>query len=105
MVFLPGLPNSYKQYKVFDDAFTKWLYGEYDENKLAQFEMMYHLPFIKDYMDYKLDLRADQEYLKRYGMTYADVHDPRKLKQVGSGSRMYGAGFDMVSKNVGRLYK
>lgn len=97
-----------KLYGYFQDAdrmFTDWLYGEYDEQKLTQFEMLHNIPFLGDYMDYKLDLRADQEYLNRNGMSYSDIHDPRKLKQVSSGSRMYSSGFQFVSKNVGRLYR
>lgn len=56
-------------------------------------------------MDYKLDLRSDEEYLRRYGMSYEDVHDPRKLRQVSSGSRLYGTALNYVSKNVDKLYK
>lgn len=87
-----------------DKRFTEWLYGEYDEQKLTQFELLYHTPF-GAYMDYKLDLRSDEEYLRRYGMSYEDVHDPRKLRQVSSGSRLYGTALNYVSKNVDKLYK
>lgn len=87
-----------------DKKFTDWLYGSYDKNKLTMFELMYHTP-LGPYMDYKLDLRGDEEYLRRYGMSYEDVHDPRKLHQVSSGSRMYGSALSFVSKNVDKLYK
>lgn len=83
-----------------------WLYADnWSEFKLKQYEIGTHVPFVGDYMDYLLDVRADEEYLRRYNMTYADVHDPRKLKQVSSGSRMYGYTMNFVSKNFGKLYK
>lgn len=88
-----------------DKRFSEWLYGEYDEEKLTQFELLHNIPVIGAYMDYKLDVRADQEYLNRYGMDYSDIHDPRKLKQTSSGSRMYGSSLNFVSKNVDKLYK
>lgn len=88
-----------------DKKFTEWLYGEYDEEKLTQFELLHNIPVLGDYMDYKLDLRADKEYMARYQLDYQDIHDPRKLKQVSSGSRMYGSAMNYVSKNVDKLYK
>lgn len=87
-----------------DKRFTEWLYGEYDEKKLTQFELLHTIGPVGAYMDYKLDLRADNEYLNRYGMDYSDVHDPRKLKQTSSGSRMYGSSLNYVSKNLEKLY-
>lgn len=87
-----------------DRKFTEWLYGEYDQEKLIQFELLYHTP-LKHYMDYKLDLRADEEYMTRHQLTYEDVHDPRKLKQTSSGAAMYGTALNFVSKNVEKLYR
>lgn len=29
-----------------DKRFTEWLYGEYDEQKLTQFELLYHTPLV-----------------------------------------------------------
>lgn len=87
-----------------DQAFTEWLYGEYDEQKLAQFEILHNVPILGQYMDYKLDLRADQEYMQRYGLDYPDIHDPRKLRQSSSGAALYGSALRMVSKNIDKLY-
>lgn len=88
-----------------DKRFTDWLYGEYDEEKLTQFELLHNIPVVGQYMDYKLDLRADREYMDRYQLDYDDIHDPRKLKQTSSGSRLYGSALNMVSKNLDKLYK
>lgn len=87
-----------------DKKFGEWLYGEYDQEKLTQFELLYATP-LKYYMDYKLNVRADEEYLNRYGMDYSDIHDPRKLKQTSSAAAMYGHALNYVSKNLHRLYK
>lgn len=91
--------------KQLEDKFADWLYGDYDENKLRTFELLHNIPVIRNYMDYLLDRRADQEYLDRYGMDYSDVHDPRKLRQVSSGSQFIGASLNFVSSNVSKLYK
>lgn len=86
--------------KHVEPAVTDWLYGEYDEEKLKQFQVAYSVPGVRDYLDYLLDRRSDQEYLRRYGMDYSDIHDPRKLRQTGSGSRV----ISNVSSNVSSLY-
>lgn len=88
-----------------DKYFSEWLYGEYDERKLKQFEAAYSVPGVRNYMDYLLDRRADQEYMARNQLTYNDVHDPRKLRETSSGSRMYGSFYHFVSKNVEKLYE
>lgn len=85
-----------------------WLYGEYDEEKLKQFQIAYSVPGVRNYMDYLLDSRADQEYLRRYGMDYSDIHDPRKLRQTRSGAAVVSTGYraiSSVSSNVARLYE
>ena len=88
-----------------DRKVEEWLYGEYDEKKLSQFEFYHSLPLVGDYMDYLLDKRADQEYMQRYGIDYKDIHDPRKLRQTSSGSRLLGNSMRMVSRNVDSLYR
>lgn len=85
--------------------FKDWLYGGYDETKLRHFNILHNIPVFGDYMDYLLDSRADKEYLSRYGMDYSDIHDPRKLRSTGSGSRLVGSSLNFVSKNVSRLYR
>lgn len=94
-----------KIYEQFDKDMTNWLYGEWSQEKLKQFEFLSNVPILGSYMDYKLDVRQDEEYLKRYGMSYSDIHDPRKLHQVGSGTRLYGSSFNWVGKNLNRLYR
>lgn len=88
-----------------DQAFTDWLYGEYDEQKLTQFELLHNVPVLGQYMDYKLDLRRDQEYMARHQLSYSDIHDPRKLSETSSGSALYGSTLRMVSKNIDKLYE
>lgn len=87
-----------------DKSFTEWLYGPVDQQKLSQLEFLYNTP-LKSYMDYKMDLRKDAEYLARYGLTLSDVHDFRKLHQFGSGSSVYGSALNFVSDNIKRLYR
>lgn len=87
------------------DKFAEWLYGKYDKDKLDQFTFLYAIPGIRDYMDYLLDSRADQEYMERYGLDYSDIHDPRKLRATSSGASYYGNAYRMISRNVDRLYK
>lgn len=89
---------------VTDNEFSDWLYGDYNERKLRQFEALHNIPGLGNYMDYLLDIRADEEYLDRYGMDYTDIHDPRKLRSTNSGSRLIGSAMNYVSKNVERLY-
>lgn len=87
------------------NPFADWLYGEYDERKLRQFEILHRVPGVSDYMDYLLDKRSDEEYLRHNGMDYSDIHDPRKLHQSASGSRFTGDVINFVSRNVSRLYR
>lgn len=93
------------QNKPLKDQMKDWLYGEWTEQKVREFEVLHNIPVISNYMDYLLDYRADQEYLDRYGMDWTDVHDPRKLSSVSSGSSLVGASLQFVSKNVERLYR
>lgn len=88
-----------------DNSFAEWLYGDYDEEKLQQFNFYYQLPVVRQYFDYLLDLRADKEYMSRYGLDWTDVHDPRKLRSTSSGSAFIRSGFNFVSSNVKRLYR
>ena len=87
-----------------EKKFSEWLYGDYDEDKLGQFELLHNIPFVGDYMDYLLDRRADKEYMDRYGLDYSDIHDPRKLRQTSSGTRFIGGALNFVSSNVKKLY-
>lgn len=83
-----------------DDKVSDWLYGDWNETKYKTFRSLYAIPGIHDYFDYLLDSRRDQEYFRRYGMDYSDIHDPRKLYSTGS----YGRVVNYVSGNLKRLY-
>lgn len=85
--------------------FDSWLYGSYDKQKYDLFTALYAVPYLHDYMDWRLDVRAAEEYMYRYGMDYSDIHDPRKLQSTGSQSRVIGHAYNFVSKNVSRLYR
>lgn len=87
--------------KMADKAMTDWLYSGWSKEKVDTFTGLYAIPGIHQYIDYKLDLRRDNEYMARYGMNYSDIHDPRKLSSVGSGARA----IEWVSGNIKRLYK
>lgn len=89
-----------------DNAFSRWLYEDnWSEAKLQQYELLNSIPIVSNYMDYLLDRRSDQEYLDRYGMDYPDIHDPRKLKQSSSASVVIRSGYEMISKNLDKLYR
>lgn len=83
-----------------DNSFSDWLYGEWNEEKFRQYEVLHAVPGVSHYMDYLLDVRADKEYLGRYGMDYTDIHDPRKLRQTHSSARA----LNFVSSNIDKLY-
>lgn len=87
-----------------DNQFSEWLYGSWDKEKYDRYKLLNAIPGISHYMDYLLDIRADNEYLNRYGMDYSDIHDPRKLSQTGSSAVLGGYAYHFVSKNVNRLY-
>lgn len=94
------------QNRPLKDQLKEWLYEDnYDWQKLKEFELLHNVPVVGDYMDYLLDLRAAEEYLDRYGMDPSDIHDPRKLPSVSSGSSFMRSGLNFVSDNVKRLYR
>lgn len=88
-----------------DNTISDWLYGEWDEEKLRKFQIYHNIPLVGNYLDYLLDVRADREYLKRYGLDYSDIHDPRKLYSMSSGSRLISSAYNFIGKNVDDLYK
>lgn len=85
--------------------FDTWLYGSYDKQKYDAFTALYAVPYLHDYIDWRLDVRSAEEYMNRYGMDYSDIHDPRKLQSTGSQTRVIQNGYNFVSKNVSRLYR
>lgn len=92
-------------FDAFDRHFTDWLYGDWNEEKFNQYEVLDHIPGMHEYMEYKLDHRKTQEYFNRYDMDYTDVHDPRKLYEHGSAGSYFTYGLDRVSDNFKRLYR
>lgn len=83
---------------------SEWLYGPWDKQKYETYKLLNVIDPVSKYMDYLLDIRADNEYLQRFGMDYSDIHDPRKLSQTGS-SQALGRAMLSVSKNVAKLYE
>lgn len=87
------------------ETLADWLYADdWDEQKYKRYKQMDSLPYLHEYMDYLLDLRSDREYLARYGMSYSDIHDPRKLRSVSSARALNGRALAFVSSNIKRLY-
>lgn len=87
-----------------EQQFTDWLYSDWSEQKYEDYKILDMVPGVHHYMDYLLDVRADNEYLSRYGMDYSNIHDPRKLNQTSSANALYGMGYRMISKNIEKLY-
>lgn len=83
-------------------AVSRWLYEPWTKEKYETYKVLNSIPGVHQYLDYLLDIRADNEYLERYGMDYSDIHDPRKLSQTGSSSGLYSQ--VMYSKNIHKLY-
>lgn len=100
-----------KRFKVMvDDLYgtltdKRYWYGDYDEKKMQKFRALYSLPGWSQLLDYQLDSVKDEQYLKRYGYTVADVRDPRKLSATASSARFNGYVYNFVSSNVNRLYR
>lgn len=91
----------------FADAINhpkEWLYGPWSEEKYRTYKFLNIVPGVRDYMDYLLSVRSDEEYLRRYGMDYSDIHDPRKLSQTGSFQNLGRSSVSYVSSNIKRLY-
>lgn len=88
-----------------DNNAENWLYHSetWDENDFKLFNVLYGLPFAKNYIDYLYDTRAAQEYKDRYDIT--SVHDPRKLINAGSSGQLAVTSLNFVSHNLHRLYK
>lgn len=82
-----------------------FLYGEMSKEKYDAISFLYGLPGFHEFIDWRMDARATQEYMNRYGLQWSDVHDFRKLSSFGSQSRLVGSAYRMVSKNVEDLYK
>lgn len=88
------------------NVYADWLYeDDWTKEKLGMYELATHIPLLNSYTEWLLDVREDEEYLRRFGMDYSDVHDPRKLHQTSSGSRAIGGAINFVSAMVTRLYR
>ena len=91
-----------------DNYVSDWLYGDWNEEKYdryLQLRSMDPTGLVGNYFDYLLDRRSDYEYLKNHGLTYNDIHDPRKLRQSSSAQRLGSNYIRTVSSNVNRLYR
>lgn len=84
-----------------------FLDGEWSEDKQKAFNNLYNLqifgtrPFGNTF-DSILDNRNDQRYMDRYGLSWANVKDPRKLSQ--SRSSTLNSAINFVSSNIDKLY-
>lgn len=89
-----------------DNSFATWLYtAEWNDENLQKFHLLYAVQPTRNYIDYLLDLRDDESYLRRYGISPGDIRDPRKLKSTGSASRMIAGALNYASDMVMKLYK
>lgn len=101
----PGNERSFTEF-VDDNDFTRWLYEtEWTDSELQKFEMLYAVSPTKEYIDYLLDRRFDAQYMARYGITSADIKDPRRLRQVSSASASFSRTMNFVSDSARWLYK
>lgn len=89
------------------NGFQDWLYSaeDWDTDDYYKFYMLYSLPVFSSYIDTLYDKRAQEEYFKRYGMDYSDVHDPRKLMFSNSARNLVSGSMNFVSRNLTRLYR
>lgn len=83
----------------------EFLYGDMSKEKYDFLSLLYAFPGFHEFIDWRMDARANQEYMNRYGIKWEDVHDFRKLSSFGSQSRLIGSTYRMISKNVEDLYK
>lgn len=78
-----------------------WLMGSgWNERKQEVFDNLYNLPGFHNTFDRLLDTRDREYYLRRYGMDYSNVRDPRKIAVSG----VISSSINFVSDNVKRLY-
>lgn len=98
----PGVDSSVT---LENNAFSEWLYGDYDEQKFKTVSLLLHTPGVSNYVNYLLDYRQDTEYMRRYQLDYSDIHDPRKLRTSSTYGALAAATFNFVSDNVKRLYR
>lgn len=93
-----------------EESVEAWLYGEtdngtWDKDDQALFDRLYGVPLVKDYLDYKLDMRNRYDYMKNTGINYGDTNDPRIWPGSGSSGRLLYGGLNFVSRNIERLYR
>lgn len=87
------------------DQLKDWLYEDnWSKEKYDEYLTLNTVPIVSDYMDYLLDARRSDEYLRRYGMDYTDIHDPSKLPTSRSATTVNRSALNFVSKNISRLY-
>lgn len=82
-----------------------YLYGDMTKEKYDILSFLYAFHGPREFIDWRMDVRATQEYMNRYDMDWSDIHDFRKLKSFNSQSTIIGSAYRMVSKNVEDLYR
>lgn len=98
-----SLAGAYEYAKAHPPLDT-FLYEDMSKDKYDAISFLYSFPIARELIDWRLDVRASQEYMNRYGLSWNDVHDFRKLSSFGSQSRLVGSSYRMISKNVEDLY-
>lgn len=88
-----------------DNSIADWLYGEWTEEKYYQYMALRMFKPAAAYFDYLLAIRQDKEYMKRYGLTWGDIHDISKLRSHNAGTNFYGSVLNFASDNAKHLYK
>lgn len=89
------------------EPFNKWLYEaeKWDQDDYIKFYTLYSLPVVSSYIDYLYDKRSTEEYFARHGLSYKDVHDPRKLLHTSSARSTVSGVTNFVSHNLDKLYR
>lgn len=86
---------------------VNWLYGQdadgWTEKDQHDFEVMRTNPVMAYLMDAELDKRATREYMANRGLTWSDIHDPRKVHATNAQAVFNSLNF--VSSNITRLYR
>lgn len=94
-----------KEHALNHSPFDDFLYDIKSKEQYDAISFLYAMPFFHQIIDWRMDTRATQEYMNRYGLDWSDLHDFRKLKNFGSQSSLVGSAYQMISKNIEDLYR
>lgn len=89
-----------------DNPYADWLLeDDWNEKKFHQWMFTNAIYPLQLYNNYLLDNRKATEYMRRNGISYLDIHDPRNLVSGESGSAMIRYGINFISSNLSKLYR